>query len=335
MALMAEIIDTVRQLNPTLNLAITSTCAFGYSRHNESIGEGRATVVIDNCTNTKIYCERVYKTLYQNTLYDNGAYTNTCNQACQMIKYASPTVPRFASFTTQYYNRVGVLDKLSYRSIVNATTCGIANIAITTIDNVIVGCLPVSGSSNYNQRQPQQYKAVVLAYQGVDSNTITNGKLQNTCYRFSSQVHNEFSIPRGFSPSKNDVVVMFNDYLKFYESLLIQSRRNGKTVIDLVNNTTEDLLIIYTELAAKHWGDLGLIFEAIGGKYVVTSDHMVGLVCRVLNINYVTDDMYTTPRSSDVRNSIANTAGTEVANVYETNTSHIFDTVQQYHFTLQ
>jgi hypothetical protein len=82
------------------------------------------------------------------------------------------------------------------------------------------------------------------------------------------------------------------------------------------NNITHlDKLVVYTELIAKHWGDFGMICEAVGTDvYVMSADKMVKLLCSFFGTNFADEEKF-----------YIHTNNTYVPDIsFETNTSSIF-----------
>lgn len=100
---------------------------------------------------------------------------------------------------------------------------------------------------------------------------------------FESPVNPKTNICRGCAPSKKMLMDLYRELCDNYDNLNIGIL------------TIPDRLLVWNELMAKHWGDLGMICEAMGTNlYVLSNDQVVKYMCAFFGVNYIdNNDLYT------------------------------------------
>lgn len=202
---------------------------------------------------------------------------------------------RIPYFSQNVFNNYSFDEKvIRMCSAVSPYSCD--KLRLTGMSSVFDHCL-----AGYLPDPTGKLQRVILAYRGTTQvNYFNKSTNTNESYlSFSGKINDQIApIRRGYSPSPD---------------MLYKLHINLKTLCNSGNNI--DLLLAYNELMAKHWGDLGLILDAIGtNMYVVSNDNTIKYLSAVLQSNCIYDNkMRTAPQKIN----------TEIK--YETNTSSIFN----------
>jgi hypothetical protein len=276
-------------------------------------------VVIDQCDadKTKIFCRNKmrYVEITQSTMYDSGAFQNVCGDRAVALNgpslvtgsridsryYADGTL-RVPNFSQQYFGYCNKHAVINMFSTATTSVCNGIRHKVTLGKQSINEPLIVH---NFNQDyaikgvlemhiQDQSYRFnVVLAYRGYISSPLKN----NTYLCFTHRIRDNEHLTRGYSPSN---------------AMLNVLRPNIRHIIR--EGGLSDVLYAYTELVAKHWGDLGLILDVIGTNlYIVTNDNIVKILTATWGGNIIIGDIMCTSRGVD-----------DIAVTYENNTGSLF-----------
>jgi hypothetical protein len=99
---------------------------------------------------------------------------------------------------------------------------------------------------------------------------LMNAVMLNEHIYFEHVVEPEFIVQRGYSPTVPDL------------SILHKSMNESDKKL-----STIDHLLIYTELVAKHWGDLCMVTDVAGTQaYLLTNDTIAKRLCIQLGANF-------------------------------------------------
>lgn len=248
-------------------------------------------IIADQCnpkSKTGIFCinKGRFITFGQSVVYDNGAYMNTCGgkKKTKSFNIGTPT----SDF--KYYRQNNVIDMFNNLVVNDCQGVALRNIR----DYAIVGEFQIGTAS----------VAGTLAYMGISTcsepaMTFFGTQIIESLV-FSHRALTSF-IRRGTAPSNAMMGDLFRD---------ISVRGNISN-----NLTNEEMILAYTELAAKHWGDLGMICEAIDTRlYIRSNDQAIKYLCSFFGINYMDDNKLYTKTATTRRPSV----------VYEDNSPSLF-----------
>ncbi len=200
----------------------------------------------------------------QSTLYDLGAGMTNCGA----LKYIyTKSMPAPMSFSNNY-----TMD-LRVQKMISARPTYICKDIIPTacIDNCIYGDIMFNNNVHH----------IVCAHMSVSGVKLSN----YDCVQYNHVISpGKFSV-RGYAPSNKLLEGLYKD---------INGNNPGST----------DILLIYTELAAKHWGDLGLVFDVLSSDvFIVSNDRTVKILCDQFGANYM-DENYEYPAISRNSNDV-------------------------------
>ncbi len=234
--------------------------------------DSQMPVVIDQCpggTATQVFCNNGKNVIITpSTIYDNGAFSNNCGNRSNCETYE----PKMPSLTfSDYYNEPSVRFMMGHMPAIDCAKFGIsANEFAPIRDNIIYGTLMIAG-------KPYE---IIVAQMGKAVSSVKVGKNQvKQVIRFSHVVQHGLTLYRGSAPSNTQLKPLHHE---LYNA-------------NLASMTTLDKLLAYTELVAKHWGDLGMVFDAIGTqRYVLSDDTILKVICAQLGVNFAdTQNLYT------------------------------------------
>jgi hypothetical protein len=240
--------------------------------------------IVDQCergNNTSIICANKGKavSLSQSILYDQGARLTNCGKRNTLSLNIGCPASRIHYFANNknMYNDCVINDCNGY--------------TIGNLHSVVIeGVLPLS-----RMIDDVNDIAVIVAKFGARSNMVQVEDTSRSGVRnwiapkyietliFESQVSPNTSICRGFAPSKKILMGLYQELCDNY----------GNLNIGIL--TIPERLLVWNELMAKHWGDLGMICEAMGTNlYVLSGDQVVKYMCAFFGVNYIdNNDLYT------------------------------------------
>lgn len=256
-------VDKILRSGPSEALRHLASCAectaFNCSEFDVyDVDKSPFNVIIlkDSCdSNSPIgsFCKDKNKLLFgQSILYDDGAMKSNCGtRAAKSTRIGPPKM----IFNDNYYSDSRV--KTSFDSAVKSV-CGGVEIQ-NTYDMCIIGTIPTM-TQGYSCRP-------VVARMGCN-------KIKNEPYVYfdhTVSMPDDFIIKRGYAPT--------NPQLEILHTALNKHGFNGIGSVDK--------LLLYTEFMAKHWGDLGMIFDAINTPaYILTQDNMLKYLCAFFGVNF-------------------------------------------------
>jgi hypothetical protein len=240
--------------------------------------------IVDQCdsrSNTSIICANKSRvvSLSQSILYDQGASQTNCGKRNTLsLNIGCPTSQlQYFANNVNMYNDYIINDCNGY--------------SINDLHSVVIeGMLPLSrlinGANDINVIVAKfgAYASTVIVEDKSQSgfrNKITSKNVETIA--FESRVSSNTNIRRGYAPSKKILMGLYRELCDNYGNLNL-----GKLSVI-------DRLLVWNELMAKHWGDLGMICEAMGTNlYVLSGDQVVKYMCAFFGVNYIdNNDLYT------------------------------------------
>jgi hypothetical protein len=257
--------------------------------------------IVDNCADKHyLYCQRRFKVLTLASIYDGGSWMSACKRAIETIDNPRP-VPRFSQAFLSNYYQVDRTTQIVTAHAVGANgsiPCDVDSLAIAVRDKVIIGYIPAQGG----------HLPVVIAFQGASTAYRALGGGGRTggesMYAFSGRATPDILCSRGVAPLSAAVTGLFRQWLSLYT-----------TGVQL---TRDDLCIIYNELCAKHWGDMGMVCEAVDtDMYVITHDKFMVAFCGVFGVNFASSKYKYTKPPGPPKSVIENNTGSSFYQTYQ------------------
>lgn len=240
--------------------------------------------IVDQCdrrSNTSIICANKSRvvSLSQSILYDQGASQTNCgkrNTVSLNIGYPVSNLRYFANNANMYNDYI----------INSCNGYSVSNLHSVVIEGVLPLSRMIDGAYDVNVvvAKFDAYASSVLVEDTSRSGfmNVISPKYVETI-SFESLVSSNTNIRRGYAPSKKILMDLYNELCDKYGNL------------NLSGLTISDRLLVWNELMAKHWGDLGMICEAMGTNlYVLSGDQVVKYMCAFFGVNYIdNNDLYT------------------------------------------
>ncbi len=251
------------------NSALNKQCndLFLLNKYDVSLISADTLALLDSCeSNNSIFCtdKAKYSILTQSVLYDNGAHNMLCGR--RTTRNMNNIIPQFSKANNSYWNQKEVINSIQSSVF---SECVVfksnTNDTVTKTLNNIYDYYLIGTIMNYT---------VVLTYRGID---IVN----NYVYFNQKVAKKQDNISRGYSPSTKMLKPLYDN---------ISNVANTNSIIDK--------LLLYNELVAKHWGDLGFIFDIANTNiYLITQDNILQYLCVFFGVNYSSDNkLYTSTK---------------------------------------
>jgi hypothetical protein len=301
-----QIVETMRAMFTSyIGLSITDAkqkIGTHYLRQTTEVKPASISIVIDTCKKGIFFCDKKgsYATLTQSTYYDRGSFNQTCSGTRKFVEVERQDYAFYNSGLNAAISAHDELDSRDYATVLSCKNKARAP-ALDVRDLYVVGVL--------------RGVLCILAFRGAYTSKISP---EETAIVFYQRIQPKWISARGWAASAANTKGMLaawkkcEPYSRIRETENEAAQSSGRRAAQLqaevarlraAASTIEahwDACRLWSELAAKQWGDLGLAVDTVDVKsnnarldwYVSTEDKLLQSFCILLGASIISGGTY-------------------------------------------
>lgn len=286
----------------------------------------RKTVLIDSCPQNAYFCDdkKHFAIATWSTLYDRGSYAQTCGQYQRLQYVRADKIPVVPNVRPRTNFIAPISEDTSQFTDFSIATCTNLRKPLEqqVYDHVIIGTINIPSSGPQVPAIPLR---IVLAYRGTSISLVETREnpqsppVTNPICKFHTRVSRNLVVARSCAQSAKTTRAIVSAWIAYCQdnAQFFPTSAPPELPLLVAGRVRDAALRAYTELSAKHWGDLGLVLDALGvpSRYVATDDHFMAAICSIFGAKFIFKQHQYNP------------IVTGVTQTYQRNTASIFDTI--------